>query len=384
MDFYAFHLMPWPHLPPDFEQRHDSAWIWPPTALYDPARGEGLYNRYLDELEYAETLGFDGVCVNEHHQNAYGNMPSPNLMAAALARRTKRVKLAVVGNALPLYDPPLRVAEEWAMLDVLSGGRLICGMVIGGGPEYYSYGKNPTHARAMFYEAHDLIMQAWTQPGPTEFRGKFWQLRYVNPWPRPLQKPHPPIWIPGAGSLETLEYVARKRYAYMGIPYFHLDVFARNFDLFREACHKQGYTASPSQLGYLAPIYVAETDAAARAEYEPHVTYFVQKLLKGLLITPPGYTSPRSMLKILDAVKKKQFMASCESWDDLEKGDFIVAGSPATVRDKLFRILDRLGAGNLLALLQLGTLGAELTRKNMDLFAREVMPALRARYGSAL
>ena len=114
------------------------------------------------------------------------------------------------------------------------------------------------------------------------------------------------------------------------------------------------------------------------------MTYFVQKLLKGLLITPPGYTSPRSMLKILDAVKKKQFMASCESWDDLEQGDFIVAGSPATVRDKLFRILDRLGAGNLLALLQLGTLGAELTRKNMDLFAREVMPALRARYGSKL
>ena len=88
MDFYAFHLMPWPHLPPDFEQRHDSAWIWPPNALYDPVRGHELYNRYLDELEYAETLGFDGICVNEHHQNAYGNMPSPNLMAAALARRT--------------------------------------------------------------------------------------------------------------------------------------------------------------------------------------------------------------------------------------------------------------------------------------------------------
>src|SRR5438552_2638694 len=132
MDFFSFHLMPWPHLPDDFEKTHDSAWVWVPNSLYDPKRGHELYNRYLDELEYAEELGFDGVCVNEHHQNAYGNMPSPNLMAAALARRTQRVKLAVVGNALPLYNPPTRVAEEWAMLDVISGGRLICGMVIGG------------------------------------------------------------------------------------------------------------------------------------------------------------------------------------------------------------------------------------------------------------
>ena len=95
----------------------------------------------------AEELGFDGVCVNEHHQNAYGNMPCPNLMGAILARQTKRVKIAVVGNALPLYNPPTRVAEEFAMIDVISGGRLIAGMVVGGGPEYYSFSINPTHAR---------------------------------------------------------------------------------------------------------------------------------------------------------------------------------------------------------------------------------------------
>ena len=105
-----------------------------PNSLYDPVVGSQLYNRYLDELIYAEELGFDGVCVNEHHQNAYGNMPSPNLIASILARQTSRVKIAVVGNALPLYDPPTRVAEEFAMIDVISGGRLIAGMVVGGGP----------------------------------------------------------------------------------------------------------------------------------------------------------------------------------------------------------------------------------------------------------
>ena len=156
-----------------------------------------LYNRYLDELVRAEELGFDGVCVNEHHQNAYGNMPSPNLIASILARQTTKVKIAVVGNALPLYDPPTRVAEEFAMIDVISGGRLIAGMVVGGGPEYYSFSVNPTHARERFQEAHDLIMKAWTEPGPFEWVSKHFRIRYVNPWPRPIQQPHPRDLDPG-------------------------------------------------------------------------------------------------------------------------------------------------------------------------------------------
>ena len=204
------------------------------------------------------------MCVNEHHQNAYGNMPSPNLIASILARQTSRMKIAVVGNALPLYDPPTRVAEEFAMIDVISGGRLIAGMVVGGGPEYYSFSVNPSYARERFREAHDLIKKAWTEPGPFEFVGKHFRIRYVNPWPRPIQQPHPEIWIPGAGSLETFEFVAKNRYAYMGIPYFSFDVFERYFSMFRDACEAEGYTADPLQAGWLVPIYVAETDEQAR------------------------------------------------------------------------------------------------------------------------
>ncbi len=137
---FMFHLMPWPYLPPDYQ---GPAWVRCSNANYDGVRGSALYNRYIDELVSAEALGFDGVCVNEHHANAYGNMPSPNLIASILARQTTRVKIAVVGNALPLYNPPLRVAEEFAMIDCISGGRLIAGMVVGGGPEYYSNGLNP-------------------------------------------------------------------------------------------------------------------------------------------------------------------------------------------------------------------------------------------------
>ena len=374
MNFFVFHLMPWDRLPDDFERRYESAWTWLPNSLYDPQHGHQLYNRYLDELVLAEELGFDGVCVNEHHQSAYGTMPSPNLMAAILARQTKRIKIAVVGNALPLYNPPTRVAEEFAMIDVISGGRLIAGLVVGGGPEYYSFTVNPTFARSMYHEALELILRAWKEPGPFEHYGQHWRLKYVNPWPRPIQQPHPPIWIPGAGSKETIEFVAQRRYSYMGIPYFHIDFFKKNFDTFRECCQKNGYDADPAQLGWLLPIYVADTDEQAWQEYESHLWYFARKLLKGLVVFPPGYTSARSIAGISRALSK--FLSSIETRAEVKQGGYAVVGSPATVRDRLRDYTKQLGVENLLGLFQLGTLPAELTRKNMTLFAEQVMPHL--------
>jgi alkanesulfonate monooxygenase SsuD/methylene tetrahydromethanopterin reductase-like flavin-dependent oxidoreductase (luciferase family) len=375
MRFFAFHLMPYTRLAPEYE---GSAWVTCPNELYDPALGHELYNTFLDDLLYAEEVGFDGVCVNEHHQNAYGNMPSPNLIASILARQTSRVKIAVVGNALPLYDPPTRVAEEFAMIDVISGGRLIAGMVVGGGPEYYSFSVNPAHARERFQEAHDLIKKAWTTPGPFEWVSKHYRIRYVNPWPRPIQQPHPEIWIPGAGSLETMEFVARNRYAYMGIPYFHLDVFKRYFSMFRDACEAEGYQADPLQAGWLVPIYVGETDAQARQEYEEHLWYFVKRLLPGITIQPPGYTSARSLGSIMKSAGR--FMLNVDTWQEIVDGRYAIVGSPDTVYEQLAEALGELGTGNLLGLFQLGSLPPELTRPNMARFAEQVMPRLRAEF----
>jgi len=379
MKLFLFHLMPWPHLPASYQ---GPAWVRCPNSLYDGRRGHELYNRYLDELVSAERLGFDGVCVNEHHANAYGNMPSPNLMASILARQTTRVQIAVVGNALPLYNPPVRVAEEYAMIDCISGGRLIAGMVVGGGPEYYSNGLNPAEARARFAEALDLILRCWTESGPFVHMGKYYKLRYVNPWPTPVQKPHPAIWIPGAGSYETMDLVAKRRWAYMGIPYFHSRVFKKNFDYFREACGREGYTAAPAQMGWLVPVYVAESDARARAEYEPHLWYFARKLLPGINISPPGYTSARSALKVMGSFG--DFLLNVTTWEQVVEGDYAIVGSPATVRDRMAGLIRALGVGNVLTLLQLGTLPADLTRRNMELFAAEVMPALRREFGSSV
>jgi alkanesulfonate monooxygenase SsuD/methylene tetrahydromethanopterin reductase-like flavin-dependent oxidoreductase (luciferase family) len=167
MRFIWFNLMPWPYLPENFREEYRSVWVDIPSSLYDPVRGHEVYNEYLDQLEFAETLGFDGLGVNEHHANAYGLMPSPNLMAAALARRTSRAALVVLGSSIALYKPPIRVAEEFAMLDVISGGRLVAGFPVGTSMDTnYAYGRVPATLRERYAEAHDLIRKAWAADDP--------------------------------------------------------------------------------------------------------------------------------------------------------------------------------------------------------------------------
>jgi len=181
--------------------------------------------------------------------------------------------------------------------------------------------------------------------------------------------------IPGVGSLETIEFVAQRRYCYMGVPYFHIDVFRRVFAQFREACSKAGYTADPEQMGWGIPIYVAETDKQAREEFEPHFWYFVKNLLKNIRLSPPGYTSAKSAA----AIMKNQglFLYAQKTWDQIDKGVFAIVGSPATVRQKLEHYQKELGCGVVLTGCQTGTMSHELARKSMELFAREVMPHTR-------
>ena len=376
MEFYYFHLMPYPYLPEDFNKQYDSTWVTLPNSLYDPEKGHHLYNRFLDELVRAAELGWDGVCVNEHHQNAYGTMPSPNIIAAMLVHRIKTAKIAIIGNALPLHDDPLRVAEEIAMLDVISGGRIISGFVRGTGMEYYSYNVNPAHSRERFYEAHDLIIEAWTKPGPFRFEGKHYNYRYVNPWPRPLQKPHPPIWLPGTGSLETVEFAAEKRYPFMMV--FSPQSYQRKaYDLYRRLAEdKFGYEAQPNQLAFAVPTFVAETDEIARKEAEKHVMWLFHK---GLHTTPqfsfpPGYVTEKSLAAILSS-GIKQF--SQLTFDELINEGYIIVGSPSTVIEKLSVYTEEMHAGILIGGAQCGDMPEELVTKNMEMFAKEVMPHFR-------
>jgi alkanesulfonate monooxygenase SsuD/methylene tetrahydromethanopterin reductase-like flavin-dependent oxidoreductase (luciferase family) len=367
MEFYSFHLMPWPHTPPDFDDRkkHPSAWVTLSNRNYDAERGHTLYNRYLDELEYAERLGFDGVCVNEHHQNTYGTMPAPNVIAGMLARRTQRMKIAILGNGLPLRDHPLRVAEEIAMLDVVTGGRIISGFVRGIGAEYYSMGINPTHSVERFREAHDLIIRAWTEEGPFRFDGKHYRSNFVNVWPRPYQKPHPPIWVPGFGSKETIEWCAHpdRKYPYLAV-YMPDTLVKMYFDMYHEAARGFGYEVSPYQLGHLIPIYVAETDAQAKAESERHLLWLYHNGLRMPLnmYFPPGYVTHPTMKRIIGF--KDDLDYGRLSFDDFNEKGYAMIGSVETVRRRLVEAGEELGFGLVLALLQFGDMPHHRTIKN--------------------
>jgi alkanesulfonate monooxygenase SsuD/methylene tetrahydromethanopterin reductase-like flavin-dependent oxidoreductase (luciferase family) len=373
-----FHLMPYADLDLESARRHGSVWVTLPNSHFDPVKGHRLYNRYLDELEYAEELGFDAISVNEHHQTAYGLMPSPIVTASALARRTRRIRIAILGSALPLREHPLMVAEEHAMIDVLSGGRLISGFVRGIGAEYHTFGVNPTFSHDRFHEAHDLIVRAWTEPGPFAFQGRHYRVSYVNTWPRPYQRPHPPIWIPSQGSKETIDWAAHpdRRYTYLQT-FSPARVVQRYLKMYRDTCEAYGYAAADRQLGWSVPVYVAETDEQARAEAKPHFealrNVFLRMPIEMLL--PPGYTSRESLKNVMKA--KAEMFGDVTIDKAIELGLF-VCGSPGTVRQAFAGYWTEMRFGNLLVLCQFGTLPADLTRTNMELFAREVMPALKA------
>ena len=377
MKFTLFHLMPYAALDLEATKDFPTAWLHTPNSYYDPEQGAALYERYLGELERGEELGFDGIAVNEHHSTAYGMMPSPIVTASALARRTKKVTIAILGSALPLRNHPLTLAEEHAMIDTISRGRLITGFVRGIGAEYHVWGVNPAFSHERFHEAHDLIIQAWTAPGITRFQGKHYNHEYVNVWPRPYQKPHPPIWIPSQGSRETIEWAAHPSRKYVYLQTFSpIKSVQKYLKAYRDQCTTYGYQCADSQLGWALPIYVAETDEIARREAKLHYENFRNRFLKMPveMILPPGYSSIESMKGIAAAKAQVSGNVTLEASIDL---GMLICGSSATVRQMIEHYWKDMRFEHLLTMLQFGTLPADLTRKSTDLFAREVMPALR-------
>ena len=298
MKIEMFHLHPYRDLPEDFAERYRSVWVDVPTELFDPVKAHQMYNDTLDELEYGASLGFDGICVNEHHQNAYGMMPAPSIMAGALARRTRDVALIVLGNSIALYDPPIRVAEEMAMLDCISGGRMISGFPVGSTMDTnYAYGSNPATLRDKYREATDLIVRAWTDPEVFSWDGRFYQLRYVNPWPRPIQKPHPPIWVPGVGSIETWEWCLERQYMYSYLSYFGFIRGKQVMDGFWAKADEMGVERNPYQAGFMQLVVTADSEQECEERYGAHAEYFFNKMLH----VYPGFDAPG--YRTLDSIR---------------------------------------------------------------------------------
>jgi alkanesulfonate monooxygenase SsuD/methylene tetrahydromethanopterin reductase-like flavin-dependent oxidoreductase (luciferase family) len=382
MKFTWFNLMPWPHLPDDFREKYRSVWVDIPSELYDPEVGNRVYNDYLDQLEYADELGFDGIGVNEHHQNAYGLMPSPNIMAASLARRTSRAAICVIGNSIALYNPPIRVAEEFAMLDVISGGRLVAGFPVGSPMDTnHCYGQIPALTRDKYYEAHDLIIKAWESDEPFAFDGKYNQLRYVNCWPKPIQKPHPPIYIPGGGSIETWDWCAELDYNYSYLSFGGYIAGKAMMEGYWERVAAISPDTSPYRGAFAQIICVADSDQQAEELYAEHCLYFFNRCLHVApeFSDPPGYRT----LKTIKAGKLDQLRAESQqifanlSWGDLVDNGFVIAGSPDTVRERCEDMIKSLHVGHVFSLFHIGDMPDWKVRRSSKIFAEQVMPKLR-------
>ena len=377
MPVILFHLMSYADLDFEATKDHETVWVNLPNKYFDPVKCHHLYNRYLDELEYGEVLGFDGVAVNEHHQTAYGLMPSPIVMASALARRTKKVKIAILGSALPLREHPITVAEEHAMIDVITGGRLISGFVRGIGAEYHTFGINPTISHDRFHEAHDLIVQAWTRPGPFSFTGRHYNLEYVNLWPRPFQTPHPPIWVPSQGSKETIDWAALPDHRYTYLQTFSpAAVVEKYLQSYRDTAQGYGYEAADSQLGWAVPVYVSDTDEQARKEAKVHFELFRNRLLKMPIemLLPPGYTSRDSLKNLM---KAKASLSQDLTIDKAIDMGMFVCGTANTVRQMLEDHWSKMHFDNLLTMMHFGSLPQDLTKRSMEMFAKDVLPHIQ-------
>jgi alkanesulfonate monooxygenase SsuD/methylene tetrahydromethanopterin reductase-like flavin-dependent oxidoreductase (luciferase family) len=387
MKVHSFHLMPYPYLPEDFRERYHSVYIDIPPDLYDPALGHQVYNDYLDELEYAAAMGFDGICVNEHHSNAYGLVPSPNLMAATLARRTQNAGLVVLGNSIALYNPPTRVAEEFAMIDAISGGRLVAGMPLGTSMDTnFAYGQAPITLRDKYHEAHDLIIKAWTEPEPFAWNGKYTQLRYVNVWPRPLQKPHPPIWIPGGSSPETWDWVVEMDYLYAHLSLSGHASARRMLGNYYSLLEKAGKEPNPYRVGMTQGCFVADSEDEAEELYSEAVAYFYEKCLhiyRGFN-DAPGYRTKRAiemgMAQSQMSTAQNAFAGGPQrpvTWKDRIESGAVIAGTPEQVTERLRSICKELGVGHLMLLMQLGSLSREKTMRNIEMMATKVLPNIR-------
>ena len=353
-----------------------------PNENFNPEKAAELYSMYFDELQHCSESGFDGIMINEHHNNPLSLMPSINVIGAVLAKLTKQGKIVFLGNVLPIHENPVRVAEEIAMIDMISGGRVICGFVRGIGQESIATNTNPVFNRERFAEAHDLIIKTWTTPGPFRWEGKHYHLRVVNPWVLPLQKPHPPVWIPGVVSPESVEFAARHGYPYIALAP-PLDLIGDVYDLYNKVAKEEGYTPTEQNRGYAVRVVVADSDERA---YEEGKNFFWQ-LGTSFGVAPRHWQSPPGYLSRAASQGSRQQRRETTrnvtpggpslSYEEAHATYQIVTGNPDTVIKKLKDIADVVNPGNLVLWGREGPMSHQTAMRCIDLLAQEVIPAMK-------
>jgi alkanesulfonate monooxygenase SsuD/methylene tetrahydromethanopterin reductase-like flavin-dependent oxidoreductase (luciferase family) len=378
LDFYFFHACSYNEIPPDAERYH-ATWVDYPNRLFDPEKGHELYRKHLRFFRLAEELGFDGVALNEHHNTQFSMTPSVSVLAGAVAVQTERVRILVAGVPVNL-EYPNRVAEEYAMLDVLSGGRMEFAFPLGTGMEYWANAAqiNPATARARFRESLDVILQAWTADGPSRFEGEFFNYRFLNTWPRPYQQPHPKIFIVGSGSQETVELAVDYGAGY-SIVLVPIAAQLRAFERMRELAAERGREVTPDDLIVVVLVHVAETDEEAIAEMRPHVETFFSwsHRIPPKYLLPPGYVSRDEYLR--RASDPALSHGTEAKWEEMVEIARLACGSSETVAETLVRWAREAGCSRMNVIFEQADMPEWKVVRSMTMFAEEVMPRVQER-----
>ena len=315
-------------------------------------------------------MGFDWVTVAEHHFAPFSMTPNPMVMAASLVNVVKRAKIAILGPDIPILDP-VRVAEEMAMVDTMSGGRVIAGLMRGSANEYVTYNVNPSESRGRFEESLQLIRKAWTEPQPFGWQGRYYEYRSICIWPRPVQQPHPPIFMSTA-SPEAGEFAAKHRLG-AGFAFTTLQIATKAAQYYREQCRLQGWDPGPEDIVYRLGMHIAETDEEAMEDLakagggQPAVGLSMRNKAVEKAVAGSGYYG-RDI-----ETQRARLMSRGELFGRIEKGQVIV-GTPETAIKQIKRIRDELGAGILD--LSLGAQMGDKTLRSIELFGSKVLPRM--------
>ncbi|SRR5579875_637984 len=325
---------------------------WPtPPALCDRATSAKTMNRAIEQALFAEELGFDWVSVSEHHYSPRILTPSPMIFAAGLTQRMKRARIALLGPLMPLSNP-IRVAEELAMLDAMSGGRIIVLFLRGTPNEILTYRNNPDESREMTQEGVELILRAWTEPQPFGWEGRYFNFRTVSVWPRTVQEPHPKVFTSGNGP-DSVQFAARNRIG-LALSFLPLSAVKQRVELYHEEAAKEGWQPTADDVLYRFFAHVAESDEqAARNIGGAKVD------LRTLFNINQG---------VVDAVTgNRPEMREIESP--------FLCGGPATVLDQIGE-LRAAGVGNMDMSFVWPTVSYEQQLRSMEVMGRSVLPQI--------
>ena len=352
--------------------------------IYDSQVGSDLYNRYIDERIYAEEMGFDGLMLNEHHSTPFCMGGAMNVEASVLARATSRAKIVLLGNILPIWDDPLWLVEQLAMIDMISRGRLVSGWVRGTARESVAHNSPPPYNWERFQEAHDFIVKAWTDSGPFRWEGKHFHYRYVNPWCKPYQKPHPPIWLPGVVSRDSLMWAAKNRIPYIMLG-TKLEATRDAFQIYHDTAAELGYESGSQNVGYLWKVHVDETEELAETTGRKYVQGPSNPFLAGnegvvneALLRLPGLTSRTRVLPTRAfATGNRGGAPSSRPYEEQVEDYTIISGTPKTILPRIRHVLETLRPGSVIFWDGDGAMTHDDQMRSLRLMGEEVIPAVK-------